>query len=265
MHAELVPDQAEVPLCDQPILDAYPLPPVEPLAFAVTGSCTTAGGELTAASSGFSPGGSFTTNTGFSPSGWMYDENEGTVNGDGSVPWILPCGGGQDTDIELNSVIVDVSLDRRVYVSFVIPAPRPTTTKPSPPPSPTSDAPVPSTPESPSTRQLTVFDKVTNGPTQVREDTPAYLSTVTQNKCRQNGCMLPGTEVTSGATVTAECQTQGARTTNGEDKSGIDDANPQLTQSTLWYGARWPDGRFGYISEIWISAAERGGLGLRNC
>ncbi len=269
VHAELVPDQAEVPLCDQQVLDAYPLPPVEPLSFAITGKCTTAGGQLTATSSGFSPGGRYTTSTGFSPSGWMYDEHEGTVDQHGSVPWVLPCGGGQDVDIELGSVITDVTTDRRVYISFVIPAgrqaPLTPTSRPAAAPSSISDPPRSSAPGSPADRVLTVFDKVTNGATQVREDTPAYLSTITRNRCRQDGCMLAGTEVSTGARLSAECQVQGTRTTNGEDRSAVDDGNPQLAQSTLWYGIRWPDGRFGYISEVWISPAERGGLGLPQC
>ena len=106
---------------------------------------------------------------------------------------------------------------------------------------------------------------VTNGGTQMREDTPAYLSTVTQNYCKSNGCALSGTDLNTGAQITAICQVQSARTTNGQDNSSIDDANPGLHQSNLWYGIRWGDGRFGYISEVWINAAHRGGLGLPGC
>jgi hypothetical protein len=77
--------------------------------------------------------------------------------------------------------------------------------------------------------------------------------------------MLPGTDLSTGDTVTARCQTQGARTTNGEDGDAVDDRNPGLFESTRWYGVVWPDGQFGYLSEVWINASDRGGLGLPSC
>ncbi len=113
---------------------------------------------------------------------------------------------------------------------------------------------------------ITVYNKITNGATAMQEDNnPAYLSTVTQNACRRFGCALPGTEMSSDAKITAVCQIQGDRTTNGSDGSTDDDANPNLNTSRLWYGIRWSDGRFGYISEVWIQASDRGGLGLPDC
>ena len=99
----------------------------------------------------------------------------------------------------------------------------------------------------------------------MREDSPGYLSTVTENYCKRNGCALPGTDMGTGARITAICQTTGARTTNGQDNSAVDDANPELYTTTRWYGIRWSDGRFGYLSEAWIAASDRGGLGLRQC
>jgi class 3 adenylate cyclase len=114
-------------------------------------------------------------------------------------------------------------------------------------------------------RVITVYNKVTNGATDMQEDTPAYLSTVTQNYCSRFGCSLSGTEVSSDAKLTAVCQTRGVRTTNGRDGSADDDANPNLYTSMLWYGIRWPDDRFGYISEVWVQASDRGGLGLPTC
>lgn len=131
---------------------------------------------------------------------------------------------------------------------------------------PATSAPATSPPAtSPPARTITVYNMVTNGGTQMREDTPAYLSKVTQNYCKSNGCALSGTDMKTGAQITAVCHAQGARTTNGEDHRSIDDANPGLYQSTLWYGIRWGDGRFGYISEVWINSAHRGGLGLPGC
>lgn len=148
-------------------------------------------------------------------------------------------------------------------------APRPTSppATSSPATSPPATSPPATSPPatSPPTRTITVYNMVTNGGTQMREDTPAYLSTVTQNHCKSNGCALSGTGMNTGAQITAVCQAQGARTTNGQDNSSIDDSNPGLFQSTLWYGIRWRDGRFGYISDVWINAAHRGGLGVPAC
>ncbi|HMJ34973.1 MAG TPA: hypothetical protein VK501_13760 [Baekduia sp.] len=107
-------------------------------------------------------------------------------------------------------------------------------------------------------------NRVTSGSTQMREDTPAYLSTGMRNFCKRDGCAL-GTDMGSGRTITAECTVIGNRTTNGQDNSSIDDGNPGLCTSTRWYGIRWGDGQFGYISEGWIRADFRSGLGLRGC
>ena len=114
---------------------------------------------------------------------------------------------------------------------------------------------------------LVVYNKVTNGATQMREDSvPAYLSTVTENRCRVNGCMVAGTERGTGGTLgPAVCQQSGARTTNGEDNNSIDDNNPGLFTSTRWYGVRLGNGALGYISEVWIDPSQRGGLGLPGC
>ena len=143
------------------------------------------------------------------------------------------------------------------------PPPPPGPPPPSPPPPPPGPPPPPS-PPAPIT--LTVYNQVTNGATAMREDTaPAYLSTVMQNRCRVNGCMIVGTERWTGGTLgPAVCQGFGARTTNGQDNSPVDDANPGLFTSTRWYGVSVSGGR-GYISEVWITPAQRGGLGLPGC
>jgi hypothetical protein len=123
----------------------------------------------------------------------------------------------------------------------------------------------PPPPPPPGSASIVVDNRVTNGGSAMREDTPAYLSTVTRNFCKRDGCALPGTDFGSGATLTAECTVLGNRTTNGQDNSAIDDGNPGLYSSTRWYGIRWGDGRFGYVSEVWIAGSHRGGLGLRGC
>jgi hypothetical protein len=124
----------------------------------------------------------------------------------------------------------------------------------------------PTPPDSPITATVVIDNRTTNGSGMREDPVPAYLSTVTENRCSKHGCMLPGTEMTSGAQLTVTCTTTtGARTTNGNDGDPADDNNPERYESTRWYGATWSDGRFGYISETWISAAGRGGLGLPGC
>ncbi|GAA3821763.1 cutinase family protein [Nocardioides panacisoli] len=115
-------------------------------------------------------------------------------------------------------------------------------------------------------RQITVYNKVTNGATAMREDTsPAYLSTVTRNFCKRDGCAIAGTDVITGDVITAYCTVSGDRTTNGQDNSAIDDSNPGLYTSTRWYGVQWNGATRGYISEVWIAPQHRGGLGLPTC
>lgn len=151
----------------------------------------------------------------------------------------------------------EAGLDDQLGVSASCSQPQPPEPQPEPQPQPQ--------PQPPPTKRITVDNRVTNGSTQMREDVPAYLSTVTRNYCKRDGCALSGTDVNNGAALTAECTILGDRTTNGQDNSSIDDGNPGLYTSTRWYGIRWGDGRFGYISEVWIASGHRGGLGLRSC
>jgi hypothetical protein len=138
---------------------------------------------------------------------------------------------------------------------------------------PTAETPVPETPAdsssvAPTTITVTVDNRVTNGPTQMREDThnPAYLSTRPVKQCdeREPACNLPG-YLATGDRLVALCQTTGDRVTNGEDRNPDDDHNPGLDESTLWYRLRAPDGRTGYLSVIWLAGSDRGGLGLPTC
>lgn len=99
----------------------------------------------------------------------------------------------------------------------------------------------------------------------MREDTPAYLSTQTQPYCKRQGCALAGTDMSSGASLTAVCWTTGSRMTNGQEESSIDDNNPGLFTSSHWYVAVRGDGRRGYISEVYIAASDRSGKGLPDC
>lgn len=125
----------------------------------------------------------------------------------------------------------------------------------------------PPPPRPPLRRVVTVDNRVTNGATQMREDPiPVRLTTKPWIRCGARGCNIAGTERRSGQSYDAAvCQTTGERTTNGQDGSPVDDANPGLFTSTRYYGVRLSDGRFGYVSEVWLARASRGGLALPRC
>lgn len=113
---------------------------------------------------------------------------------------------------------------------------------------------------------ITVDNRVTNGMSMREDSQPVRLLTKAWILCGSRGCNINGTERWSGGTYEwAVCQVQGERTTNGNDSSAADDANPDLAQSTLYYGVRLANGTFGYVNEIWIRRADRGGLGLPAC
>ncbi|RKQ90918.1 murein DD-endopeptidase MepM/ murein hydrolase activator NlpD [Solirubrobacter pauli] len=132
---------------------------------------------------------------------------------------------------------------------------------------PTPDpAPAPAPPSAPARRPITVDNRVTNGMSMREDSSPARLTTKAWIRCGTRGCNIGGTERGSGGTYDAAvCQTSGERTTNGNDSSAADDGNPERFESTRYYGVRLHDGTFGFISEVWIRASDRGGLGLPGC
>lgn len=235
---------ADIPqtACGAPASHAAP-------ALAVTGSCTSSGGTLTGTSSGFTAGGTATIRAWY-PDGREYTNliHSSGVRSDGSIGWTWPCQ-GDPAGTYTTEAVDDATGASTGRVAFTIGAPQGSAEPPPPP----------------DTIQVTVYNKVTNDATTMREDTPAYLSTVTKNYCKRDGCALGGTDVGTGAVITAYCQTSGDRTTNGWDGNSIDDGNPGLYESTRWYGIRWVDGRTGYLSEVWIDPSQHGGLGLRAC
>ncbi|MCO5315350.1 MAG: VWA domain-containing protein [Solirubrobacterales bacterium] len=132
--------------------------------------------------------------------------------------------------------------------------------RPIPPPSP------PPPPVDNGRRVITVYNQVTNGMGMVEDPTPTRLTTKPWAFCTSRGCNVGGTERRTGQTYDAAvCQTFGERITNGNDHSPADDANPNRFESTRYYGVQLTDGTFGLISEVWINAADRGGLGLPAC
>jgi len=79
--------------------------------FAVTGSCTTAGGSLGHTSSGFTPNGTFTVSANY-PDGRPYPlaTTTGRVYANGSVPWSWPCAG--DPAGTYTTVLTDTATHR---------------------------------------------------------------------------------------------------------------------------------------------------------
>lgn len=115
---------------------------------------------------------------------------------------------------------------------------------------------------------LHVYNRVTSGPRKMREDDehPIYLSTKAEIDCAERHCRIPETNRETGDTFDeAVCQREGERTTNGDDASRIDDHNPGLFSSRRYYGVRLDEDTFGYVSEVWIDAKQRGGLDLPSC
>ncbi|MGK2956102.1 MAG: vWA domain-containing protein [Solirubrobacterales bacterium] len=134
---------------------------------------------------------------------------------------------------------------------------------PGPGPDPDPDPPDPPTPVP---HVVVVNKRVTNGMSMREDSTPTRLLTQPRAFCTTNGCNINGTERSTGQTYeSAVCQTWGERITNGNDHSAVDDANPELYSSTRYYGVRLADGTFGYLSEVWVQAADRGGLWLGAC
>ena len=117
-------------------------------------------------------------------------------------------------------------------------------------------------------RAITVQNKVAIGPDALVEDrTPAYLSTVPLSYCATSSrsCKVPGTEMPSGAALVVNCQVEGQRMANFNRDEAASADNPYRADSSLWYRASFPDGRSGYLSEVYIVDDNRGGMGLPSC
>lgn len=132
----------------------------------------------------------------------------------------------------------------------------------SPSPSPIVKPPAAGAPR----RVISVDNRVTNGAGMREDPTPLRMTTKPWVRCGSRGCNINGTERGTGGTYDAAvCQTTGERTTNGNDSDPVDDGNPLRFESARYYGVRLANGTFGYVSEVWIRAADRGGLGLPGC
>ncbi|MEJ2866527.1 helix-turn-helix transcriptional regulator [Actinomycetospora sp. OC33-EN08] len=115
---------------------------------------------------------------------------------------------------------------------------------------------------------IEVQNKVALGADRLVEDrTPAYLSTEALSYCASpsRSCKVPGTEMVSGAAVVASCWTTGQMMWNVDLADPDQARNPDRVQSDLWYRASFPDGRTGYLSEVYVVRGDRGGRGLPRC
>lgn len=115
------------------------------------------------------------------------------------------------------------------------------------------------------TAVVTVQNKVALGAEDLVEDSgPAYLSSRAIAFCGSRGCKEVGTDVVSGAMLPATCTVVGERMWNHNLDSPAAH-NPHRVESALWYRVTWPDGRSGYLSEVYLEPGSRGGLGLPAC
>jgi hypothetical protein len=113
---------------------------------------------------------------------------------------------------------------------------------------------------------ITVQNMVALGADRLIEDTtPVYLSAKTVPYCARDGCKVSGTEMASGVMLVATCRATGTEMFNYNLDSSESKNNPHRATSTLWYRAVLPDGRAGYVSEVYIAATDRGGKGLPTC
>jgi hypothetical protein len=113
---------------------------------------------------------------------------------------------------------------------------------------------------------ITIQNKVALGSDRLVEDTtPAYLSARPEPFCASHGCKVAGTEVSSNAMFVAVCYLQGIEMFNYNLDSSESKTNPNRVVSSRWYRAVLPDGRSGYISEVYLTPGSRGGLGLPVC
>ncbi|WP_256106791.1 helix-turn-helix transcriptional regulator [Streptomyces sp. ODS05-4] len=114
--------------------------------------------------------------------------------------------------------------------------------------------------------RVVVQNKVAIGPGLLVEDaTQIYLSTKAVSRCRVRGCMLHGTQMSSGAQLVADCWLRGENLTNADITSEGIERNTNRVSSDRWYRVKWKDGRVGHISEVYLEPTSRGGLRLEPC
>lgn len=125
--------------------------------------------------------------------------------------------------------------------------------------------PDPASPVAATVAVVTVQNKIALGAEDLVEDgSPSYLSGEPIAFCGSRGCKIEGTEIVSGALLPATCVRRGETMWNYNLDSPAAQ-NPYRAESDLWYRVSWPDGRAGYLSEVYLEPASRGGLSLPIC
>jgi len=113
---------------------------------------------------------------------------------------------------------------------------------------------------------VVVQNKIATGPSALIEDsTPAYLSAKPIPFCSEQRCEIARTQMSSGAVLRAICTVRGAKMTNENLHSAGITRNKGGVISSLWYRVEMPGGTTGYLSEVYVAPAYRGGLGLSTC
>lgn len=113
---------------------------------------------------------------------------------------------------------------------------------------------------------IVVQNKVAMGKSdQIEDSTPAFLSSRPVPFCSRNGCVVPGTLMPSGVRLVADCHVTSTMMYNYNLDSSEVQTNPYRAKSDLWYHVVMPDGAGGFISEVYIEPAYRGGRGLPVC
>ena len=117
------------------------------------------------------------------------------------------------------------------------------------------------------TAEVVTQNMVVSGNRLIEDRTPLYLSGKPISRCAapRNHCQVPGTTMGSGVRLTAVCFTVGEGMTNMNLRSSSGRRNPERISSDLWYGTVAPGGALAYVSEVYLTRASRGGLGLRSC
>jgi hypothetical protein len=112
-------------------------------------------------------------------------------------------------------------------------------------------------------RLIVVQNKIAMGSDRLVEDSrPAYLSTKPVPYGKRLGCAVPNTNMWSAAVVPVAHQVMGAYMVNYDVRDASVQDNPHKVESTRWYLVVLPDGRTGYLSEIYVEPRFRGGLKL---
>ncbi|GGS54892.1 hypothetical protein GCM10010171_57550 [Actinokineospora fastidiosa] len=113
---------------------------------------------------------------------------------------------------------------------------------------------------------IEIYNKVALGSNDLREDTTrVYLSSRTVGSCSRKACKIENTEMNSGVLVVATCRTLGDELVNFNLDAPGSASNPHSARSALWYRVVLPDGRSGFVSEVYVAPRDRGGLGLPDC